>query len=98
MQYIEFKVFKLFHLMKNTFGISIIPQNENEKLKASHNLQILKSDIQGIFDNIAHIIAETFEVPIALISFIDNEQVFFKGNIGTAGINGKSQEIGRAHV
>lgn len=79
--------------MKNTFGISIIPQNENEKLKASHNLQILKSDIQGIFDNIAHIIAETFEVPIALISFIDNEQVFFKGNIGTAGINAKSQGI-----
>ena len=93
MHYIEFKVLKLIHLMKNTFGISIIPQNENERLKALQNLQILESDVQSVFDNIAHIMAETFDVPIALISFVDNKQVFFKGNAGMAGIESKSRGI-----
>ena len=79
--------------MKNTFGISIIPQNENERLKALQNLQILESDVQSVFDNIAHIMAETFDVPIALISFVDNKQVFFKGNAGMAGIESKSRGI-----
>lgn len=93
MHYIEFKVLKLIHLMKNTFGISIIPQNENERLKALQNLQILESDVQSVFDNIAHIMAETFDVPIALISLVDNKQVFFKGNAGMAGIESKSRGI-----
>ena len=82
MHYIEFKVLKLIHLMKNTFGISIIPQNENERLKALQNLQILEYKVRDVFNNIAHIMAEAFDVPIALISFVDSDHVFFIGNAG----------------
>lgn len=78
---------------ENSFGISIIPQNENERLKALQNLQILESEVQDVFDNIAHIVAETFDVPIALISFVDNEDVFFKGNAGMEGIKSNSRGI-----
>ena len=93
MHYIEFKVLKLFHLMKNTFGISIIPQNENERLKALQNLQILEYKVRDVFNNIAHIMAETFDVPIALISFVDSDHVFFIGNAGMPDIKSNSRDI-----
>ena len=79
--------------MKNTFGIPIIPPNENERLKALKNLQILEYKVRDVFNNIAHIMAETFDVPIALISFVDNEEVIFKGNVGMTDVKSNNRGI-----
>jgi GAF domain-containing protein len=71
--------------MKNTFGKSIIPDNEEERLAALDSYEILNTLPEGFFNNLAHIVARTFETPIALISLVDREQVFFKANVGMQG-------------
>ena len=68
--------------MNNTFGKSIIPANEKERLVALGKFNILNSPAEESFNHIAHMIARVFNVPIALISFVSKEEVFFKANFG----------------
>ena len=72
--------------MNNTFGKPIIPDNDEERLKALDSYDILGSLPEGFFNNLAHIIARTFDTPIALISLVDKEKVFFKANVGMPGV------------
>lgn len=68
--------------MNNTFGKPIIPENEEERIKALESFEILDTLPENFFDNLAHIIAKAFDTPIALISLVDKERVFFKANVG----------------
>src|SRR6188768_3340586 len=72
--------------MKNSFGKPIIPDNEEKRIKALQSYKILNTLPEGFFNNLAHIIAKTFDTPIALISLVDKEQVFFKANVGMPGV------------
>ena len=72
--------------MKNTFGIPIIPKNDAERLKALYRYEILDTPPEGAFNRIASLAAKLFQVPIALISLVDNERVFFKANVGMPGV------------
>ncbi|WP_247235215.1 PAS domain-containing protein [Telluribacter sp. SYSU D00476] len=72
--------------MINTFGIDIIPENDAQRLEALYRYQLLDSPPEKSFTNLAHIIADVFDVPIALISLVDKERVHFKGNVGMPGI------------
>jgi GAF domain-containing protein len=71
--------------MNNTFGKPIIPINEEERLEALESYEILNTLPEGFFNNLAHIIARAFETPIALVSLVDRDQVFFKANVGMPG-------------
>jgi GAF domain-containing protein len=68
--------------MKNTFGKDIIPENEGSRLKALHRYKLLENIPPGYFSKLAHIIADTFNTPIALISLVDKDEVVFAGNVG----------------
>ena len=72
--------------MKNTFGIPIIPENDKERLKALFRYEILDTPPEGAFNRIASLATKLFQVPIALISLVDNERVFFKANVGMPGV------------
>ena len=71
--------------MKNTFGIPIIPANEEKRLKALDSYEILNTLPEGFFNNLARIVAKTFDMPIALISLVGKNEVFFKANVGMPG-------------
>ncbi|MDB5253118.1 MAG: ATPase [Flaviaesturariibacter sp.] len=73
--------------MNNTFGKPIIPVNDEERLNALHAYAILDTLPEGFFTNMAHIIARTFDTPIALISLVDRDRVFFKANAGMPGVD-----------
>ncbi len=73
--------------MTNTFGVDIIPQNEAERLRKLHDYQILDTETDGPFKHIAALAAHIFKVPIALISFVDADRVWFKGNVGMEDTN-----------
>ncbi len=79
--------------MINTFGIPIIPADDNERLQALYHYNIIDADVKISFDNIAHIIADTFDVPIALISLVDKEEVIFKGNVGMTDVKKTSRGV-----
>ena len=68
--------------MVNTFGKPIIPADDNERVEVLASYQILDSQPEGFFDNLAQIMARCFDTPIALISLVDRERVFFKANVG----------------
>jgi signal transduction histidine kinase len=73
--------------MKNTFGKDIIPPNENERLQALKRYEILDTPPEKAFDRIAALAARLFNAPIALVSLVDEERVFFKANVGMEGVN-----------
>lgn len=79
--------------MNNTFGRDIIPSNDEDRLKALRSYDILNTAPEGIFNNLANIIARSFDTPIALISFVDAEEVFFKANVGMEGTDHVSRGI-----
>lgn len=72
--------------MNNTFGRSIIPENEKLRIQALQYYNLLNELPDNYFTNQAHIIASTFNVPIALISIVKEDLVYFKGNAGMEGI------------
>lgn len=71
---------------ENTFGINIIPPNDEQRLLKLKSYHIMGTPPEEVFNNMARIIAEDFELPIALISLVDRDQVFFKANVGMPGV------------
>lgn len=62
---------------------SIIPANDEERLKKLYGYEILDTPQEEAFDKIAKLAAQIFGTPSAFISFVDKERVFFKSNIST---------------
>ncbi|MDB5264074.1 MAG: serine/threonine protein kinase, partial [Adhaeribacter sp.] len=77
--------------MENTFGVPIIPDNEAARITRLKELNILDTPAEKSFDNVAAIAAQMFNVPIALVSFVDSHRVWFKANVGMEEV----QEVGR---
>ncbi len=71
----------------------VVPQNEAERLKALERYRITDTPPEESFNNIARIMAEVFEVPIALVSIVDRHRVYFKGNAGMPGVLSNSREV-----
>lgn len=65
---------------------NIIPANDTERINALHRYHILNTPAEYSFDKIALGAAQIFHVPIALISLVDEKNVFFKANIGLGNI------------
>jgi signal transduction histidine kinase len=58
------------------------PANEEQRLKALHRYDILDSGKDEAFDQIATLAARITHMPIALISLVDEDTVWFKSTIG----------------
>ncbi len=59
-----------------------IPENENERLKALYEYNLLDTLPEENFDRLTKLASIICEVPIALISIIDKERQWFKSNVG----------------
>ncbi|WP_210463883.1 GAF domain-containing protein [Rufibacter roseolus] len=69
--------------MENTFGIPLIPDNEEERLAKLRSLHLLDTHREeGTFKHIAAMAARVFKVPIALVNLVDREYVHAKGSSG----------------
>ncbi|MEM9990954.1 MAG: GAF domain-containing protein [Bacteroidota bacterium] len=71
--------------MKNTFTVPIIPADDQQRIKSLHSYQLLDTPFEETFDNITELIRSIFDTPIALISLVDAERVWFKSNTGMEG-------------
>lgn len=72
--------------MENTFGIPIIPENEEARLEKLKEYNILDTKSEGPFNNVASIAAHMFKTPMAFVSFVDKDRVWFKANVGLPGV------------
>jgi signal transduction histidine kinase len=68
----------------------LIPPDEAERLAAVRRYRILDTPEDGTFDRIAALAARVFDVPIAIVSIVDEERIWFKAHHGL-----EVQEIGR---
>lgn len=61
---------------------SQIPGNEEKRIAALRRYNILDTPPDGSFDRISKLAAAIFEVPIAIISLVDTERIWFKSAHG----------------
>ena len=59
-----------------------IPENEAERLNALRRYQILDTPPEPAFDRIAEMAANFFQVPMAGVSLVDEDRVWFKSRVG----------------
>lgn len=61
---------------------NLIPPNDARRLEALQRYNILYSGPEEEFDNITRIMATVFDMPMAFISLVDKEQVYYKSKAG----------------
>jgi PAS domain S-box-containing protein len=61
---------------------SVLPENEAERLNALRRYQILDTPPEPAFDRIAEMAATLFQVPMAVVSLVDEDRVWFKSRLG----------------
>nr|AML78959.1 putative LOV domain-containing protein [Cylindrocystis sp. BC-2016] len=59
------------------------PSNEAFRSKVLNSLKIVDSEPEPRFDRLAKLAAKVFDIPVALVSLIDNCRQFFKASQGT---------------
>jgi GAF domain-containing protein len=64
---------------------------ETARLAAVRRYDILDTPPDGSFDRITALAAELFDVPVALVTIVDHDRIWFKSKYGLDGV----QEIGR---
>jgi GAF domain-containing protein len=62
--------------------IAPIPANEDARLKALRDLLLLDTLPEARYNNIVEFAAAEFNVPMVLISLVDNDRQWFKASVG----------------
>ena len=68
----------------------LIPDNEALRMAAVRRYDILDTPADGHFDRITSLAARIFDVPIATITIVDHDRIWFKSKFGI-----DAEEIGR---
>ena len=73
-----------FEQLERTSGgqSEIIPDDEAQRLEAVRRLQILDTPADGAFDRITAIAARLLKAPIAIVSIVDHDRIWFKSHHG----------------
>ena len=59
-----------------------MPPREAERLAAVRRYDILDTPPDGAFDRITRVAARLFEVPISIVSIVDEDRIWFKSHHG----------------
>jgi GAF domain-containing protein len=59
-----------------------IETKEQERIKALHRYELLDTPPDGSFNKMAELAAKIFNVPIAIISLVDTDRIWFKSHFG----------------
>jgi len=70
-----------------------LPHDESHRLAAIRALNILDSRREAEFDALVRVAAALFEMPIALISLVDEDRQWFKANIGLPSVTQTPRDV-----
>jgi len=68
--------------MNSSLPDSLIPTNDAERLQALAPYLVLGPAPDAVFDEVVRLTAKLFDVPIALVSLVEEGSVWFKANFG----------------
>lgn len=66
----------------HTVDPSILPPDQVDRMEAVARYQILDTPADGAFDRITALAARLFAVPIAIVSVVDHDRIWFKSHHG----------------
>jgi hypothetical protein len=66
--------------------VPLIPANDTQRLAALQAYHLLGTGPDAVFDELVRLVAQLFDVPIALISLVAEDTVEFQGNFGLADV------------
>ncbi len=89
------QIAKLAPLLTDEMRPAPIPEDDEERLAALAELALLDTESEPAFDRIIAKLARIFEVPIALISLVDRDRLFFKSHTGLPEDLAKSRQASR---
>lgn len=69
---------------------ALLPKDEQERLEALRRYHILDTPPDSAFDHVAEVAAALFRVPIAMVSLVDHDRIWFKSHHGI-----EAQQVGR---
>jgi hypothetical protein len=71
-------------LMRGKFGAvpACIPEDEAERLAILRSVQLLDTPPEERFDRFTRLAARVFDVPISLLTFVDEDRQWFKSRVG----------------
>lgn len=61
-----------------------IPQNEDQRIASLHEIKILDTEPNERFDRVTRLASALFNVPMAMISLIDEDRQWFKSCVGVS--------------
>lgn len=68
---------------RHKFAGSLLPENEESRMAAVRRYNILDTPPDGAFDRITSLAARIFSVPVAIVSVVDHDRIWFKSHHGT---------------
>jgi GAF domain-containing protein len=74
--------------MKNT-----VHSREEKRLASLKELEILDTQPEALFDHVVQIAASLCDVPISLVTLVDEDRQWFKANIGLEGVSQTPREV-----
>jgi GAF domain-containing protein len=63
-----------------------IPDNEEKRLAALHRYEVLDTPPDGAFDRITRLASAILDVPIAIVTLVDHDRIWFKSTAGLEGV------------
>lgn len=71
--------------------------DDERRLAALNALAVLDTPPEPVFDAITALAAQVCEVPIALVSLVDQDRQWFKSNVGLPGVTQTPREVAFCH-
>jgi GAF domain-containing protein len=72
----------------------LIPPDEQQRLEALRRYDILDTPRDGAFDRITRLASTMLETPIAIVSLVDSDRIWFKSTAGLDGVQQIAREPG----
>lgn len=67
--------------------MTVLDDTEQSRLAAVRRYDILDTPPDGSFDRITRLASELFDVPIALVTIVDQDRIWFKSKAGLENVN-----------
>jgi sigma-B regulation protein RsbU (phosphoserine phosphatase) len=75
-------------------GAALLPVDEALRLEAVRRYEILDTPADGTFDRITRLAARIFDVPIAIVSIVDADRIWFKSHHGLPDVHETGRDPG----
>ena len=73
---------------------SNLQHNEIDRISVLHEIKILDTPAESVFDAITAATAKLCDMPLSFVCLVDTERVWFKSSMGIEGIDEIPREIG----